>query len=284
MLKKKLISFIEEDRGFGDITTEAVLKGGKEERQAEAAIIFREEGVLAGVEEAEVIFEHYKISFNILKHDGDLVRPGEVVISLRGPAANILLVERTVLNFLSRMSGIATATSRIVKKAQAKSPDIIIAATRKTAPGLACFDKKAVQLGGGDPHRFGLYDAILIKDNHITLAGGVKNALELAREHGSFAKKIEIEVENEEDALAALEHDADIIMLDNMEPTRAKRLYKKLKKRKPSVLVEVSGGIDGRNVLDYVDAADIISMGCLTHSVKEIDISLYVKVKQKNMA
>ena len=279
MLKEKLISFIEEDRGFGDITTEAVLKDGKEERQAEAVIIFREKGVLAGVEEAIIIFEHYRISFDILKHDGDLVRAGEEVIRLSGLAANILLVERTVLNLLSRMSGIATATSRIVKKAQAKSPNIIIAATRKTAPGLAYFDKKAVQLGGGDPHRFGLYDAILIKDNHITLAGGVKKALELAREHGSFAKKIEIEVENEEDALAALENGADIIMLDNMDPKRARNLYKKLKKRKPEILVEVSGGIDERNVLDYVDAADVISMGCLTHSVREIDISLDVKVK-----
>ena len=279
MLKKKLISFIEEDCGFGDITTGAVLKDGKEERQAEAVIVFKEEGVLAGVEEAIIIFEHYKISFDTLKHDGDLVRAGEEVIRLSGLAGNILLVERTVLNLLSRMSGIATATSRIVKKAQAKSPNIIIAATRKTAPGLAYFDKKAVQLGGGDPHRFGLYDAILIKDNHITLAGGVKNALELAREHGSFAKKIEIEVENEEDALAALENGADIIMLDNMDPKRARNLYKKLEKRKPEILVEVSGGIDERNVLDYVDAADVISMGCLTHSVREIDISLDVKVK-----
>ena len=277
MLKKKLISFIEEDRGFGDITTEAVLKGGKEERQAEAVIVFKEEGVLAGVAEAKLIFEHYKISFKTLKRDGDLVRAGEEVIELRGLAGNILLVERTVLNLLSRMSGIATATSRIVTKAQAKNPRIIIAATRKTAPGLAYFDKKAVQMGGGDPHRFGLYDAMLIKDNHITLAGGVKSALELAREHISFAKKIEIEVESEEGALVALENDADIIMLDNMDPKRARKLYKKLKKQRPEVLVEVSGGIDERNVLDYVDAADIISMGCLTHSVKETDISLYVK-------
>ena len=251
MLKKKLISFIEEDRGFSDITTEAILRGKEAKKKAGASIIFKEAGVLAGVEEAAMIFEHYGISFEILKHDGERIRAGEVVIKLMGVAKSILLVERTVLNLVSRMSGIATASSKVVEQARTKNPSVIIAATRKTAPGLAYFDKKAVQLGGGDPHRFGLYDAILIKDNHITLAGGVKNALELAREHGSFAKKIEIEVENEEDALAALENGADIIMLDNMDPKRARNLYKKLEKRKPEILVEVSGGIDERNVLDY---------------------------------
>jgi len=278
MLREKLISFIEEDRGFGDITTEAVLNGKKKNVRAAAVIVFKEDGVLAGVDEAALIFGHYGISFEALKQDGEDARSGEEVIKLTGPARNILLVERTVLNLMSRMSGIATITAKMVERARAKNPDIIIAATRKTAPGLAYFDKRAVSLGAGDPHRFGLYDAVLIKDNHIALAGGVKRALEQARDHVSFSKKIEIEVESEDDAFLALEHGADIIMLDNMEPKRARKLYRKLKKKR-DVLVEVSGGIDGDTIQDYADAADIISMGSLTHSVKEVDISLYVKME-----
>ena len=279
MHRKNLIFFVEQDRGSGDITTEAILGKEGERRQAEARIVFKERGVLAGCEEAEFLFKHYGVSYRLLKQDGDPVRAGETVITLSGPAAQILLVERTVLNLMSRMSGIATFTSRVVAKARAENPDIIIAATRKTAPGLARFDKKAVKLGGGDPHRFGLFDAVLVKENHIALAGGVVQALELVKQRTSFSRKIEIEVESEESAFLALEHGADIIMLDNMEPKRAKRLYRKLRKRRPTVLVELSGGINETNVQDYADCGDIISMGCLTHSVREVDISLYLKAR-----
>lgn len=280
MHKDKLISFVEEDRGPGDVTTEAMLAGQSQVKLGEATVIFKENGVLAGSGEARTIYQHYGLSMTLLKEEGEQVRAGETVMKLSGEAAQILLVERSILNLMSRMSGIATATRQAVVRARAKNPKLRVAATRKTAPGLSYFDKKAVVIGGGDPHRSGLYDAVLIKENHIELAGGVREALKRARDHVSFSKKVEIEVESEEDAFTALEGGADIIMLDNMAPKQAKKLYRKLKKKRPGVLIELSGGITPDNITDYADCGDIISMGWLTHSVKEIDISLYLKLKK----
>ncbi|HID71764.1 MAG TPA: carboxylating nicotinate-nucleotide diphosphorylase [Thermoplasmata archaeon] len=284
MLKEKLISFVEEDSGFGDITTQALLAEIGKDKKAKAEIVFKESGVVAGVEEACMIFKYYGINWKSLKKDGERVQKGEVVLELEGKAESILLVERTVLNLLGRMSGIATATARVVEKVRKKGSNVLIAATRKTAPGLGYLDKKAVVLGGGDSHRFGLFDAVLLKENHLELSGGVERALKIAKKRTSFTKKIEIEVENEEDALSAAKNGADIIMLDNFEPKKAKKLYKKLKKMRADVVVEISGGINEDNIEKYVECGDVISMGCLTHSVKSLDVSLYLHIfKEKNI-
>jgi nicotinate-nucleotide pyrophosphorylase (carboxylating) len=150
-----------------------------------------------------------------------------------------------------------------------------VAATRKTTPGFREFEKRAVVLGNGDPHRFSLADAVLIKDNHIKLAGGIAEALERAR-NSSFTKKIEVEVENEEDAMTAVKAGADIIMLDNFPPSKARRIYVRLKRERPEVMVEVSGGIRPENIERYADAADVISVGWITHSAKSIDFSMSI--------
>ncbi len=278
MIREKLISFVEEDRGQGDITTQAVLGEDKSMRLAEGALIFREDGVLAGLREAAVICEAYSMEFQASFREGETLTAGSVAAVVRGAAAKILLVERTLLNLMSRMSGIATATREVVERVKAQNPDIRIAATRKTAPGLGVFDKRAVVVGGGDSHRFGLHDALLIKDNHIEMVGGVREALLRAKNAASFSKKIEIEVETTEQAFEALAGGADIIMLDNMGPEKTGRLYRELKGKRPDVMVELSGGITPENVANYAHAADVISMGWLTHSVQEIDISLELKV------
>jgi nicotinate-nucleotide pyrophosphorylase (carboxylating) len=175
-----------------------------------------------------------------------------------------------------RMSGIATLTNDLLMRCRAVNPEIRIAATRKTTPGFREFEKRAVSIGGGDPHRFGLDDAILIKDNHIRLAGSVKEALRRARA-SSFTKKIEIEVESEDDALAAVEGGADIIMLDNLAPEEAQALYARIKSQRPNVMIETSGGIRPDNVEKYARGADIISLGWITHSVKSVDFSMSIE-------
>jgi len=189
------------------------------------------------------------------------------------------MAERTLLNILMRMCGIATATRRLVRKVEEAGFKVRIAATRKTAPGLRYFDKRAVVVGGGDPHRFRLDDAILIKDNHVALVGDVEEAVRRARSATSFTKKIEIEVQTSEDAVKAAQAGADIIMLDNMTAEEVEKTIDALKHRKlrDRVLIEVSGGIVEENILSYAKAGpDIISTGAITHSVKSVNISLEV--------
>jgi len=177
------------------------------------------------------------------------------------------------------MSGIATATRRLAEKLRKANSTAKIAATRKTAPGLGYFDKKAVLVGGGDPHRLRLDDMILVKDNHIAIAGSVEDAVKRAKQNASFSKKIEVEVTSVTDALKAAEAGADIIMLDNFSPKQIREAVKALKKAGffGKVLLEVSGGITAENLLEYASTqVDIISMGELTHSVKALDISLEI--------
>ena len=218
-------------------------------------------------------------SFQTKVEDGAEVSSGTVLAEISGKARDILSVERTALNILMRMSGIATLTRKLVKMIREAGLDVRVAATRKTAPGLRFFDKKAVMIGGGDPHRFRLDDAILIKDNHIRIAGGIKEAIRRARLATSFSKKIEVEAQTEEEALEAANLGADIIMLDNMTLDEAERTLKKLQDAglRNSVLIEISGGISENNLLDYARLKpDVISLGFLTHSVKAVDISLEV--------
>ena len=195
---------------------------------------------------------------------------------MSGSARAILAGERLALNIVMRMSGIATLTRSLVDKCRKVNPKVRVAATRKTTPGFRYFEKKAVLIGGGDPHRMGLYDAVLIKNNHIRLAGGVKEALKRAAK-GSYMMKVEIEVETPEQAFVALENGADIIMLDNFGPEEAKKLSHRLKKARPEVLIEISGGIRPDNIEKYAAAADIVSLGWLTHSVRSVDFSMKVE-------
>ncbi|OGS41984.1 MAG: nicotinate-nucleotide diphosphorylase (carboxylating) [Euryarchaeota archaeon RBG_16_62_10] len=269
----KVQEFLKEDIGSGDITSELVVP---KNARAKGRIVCKEDCVVAGLEEAAEVFVELGATVTRSKKDGSRARKGDTVLEVTGPARAILAGERLALNFVMRMSGIATLTDDLVRRCRKINPEVRVAATRKTTPGFREFEKKAVLLGGGDPHRGGLDDAVLIKDNHIRLAGGVAKALQRAK-RGSFTKKIEIEVENPRDARTAVENGADIVMLDNFKPEAARKLARELRTMNPEVLVEVSGGIRPENIEEYADAADIISLGWLTHSVRSADFSMAVE-------
>jgi nicotinate-nucleotide pyrophosphorylase (carboxylating) len=269
-MRAKIQEYLKEDIGSGDITSELVAPA---DEMARGRVVCKEDCVVAGLEEASVVFKELGVKTVRIKQDGSSAKKGEVVLEVVGTARSVLAGERLALNFVMRMSGIATLTSGLVEKARRVNPGVRVAATRKTTPGFREFEKKAVLLGGGDPHRSGLYDAVLIKDNHIRIAGGVKEALSRARK-GSFTKKIEIEVESPEDARTAAREGADIIMLDNFGPEEVRKLSAELKSINPYVLIEASGGIRPDTVEKYAAGADIISLGWLTHSVKSVDFSM----------
>lgn len=273
---EQLIRFLEEDLGFGDITSELLIPRGL---KAKGVIVAKEEGIVAGVEEAEMLFKNFGLNVKINRRDGDAVNPGDVVIEVEGDARTILMLERTVLNIMMRMSGIATETAALVEKIRKAGLNVKIAATRKTAPGLRALDKKAVMIGGGEPHRLRLDDAVLIKDNHTALVGSVKEAVRRARENVSFVKKIEVEAKTLSEALEASESGADIVMLDNMKPEQIREVVQCLKNKGlyGKVLLEASGGINPSNILEYASTGvHVISLGHLTHSAKAQDMSLEI--------
>jgi len=272
-MRSKYSRFIEEDIGQGDITSELVVPL---DAMAKGRIICKETCVLAGAKEASEIFKELGAKAVVKKKDGSRVKKGTIVLEVRGTARVLLAGERLALNVIMRMSGIATLTDSLVRKCRTINPKVKVAATRKTTPGFREFEKRAVALGGGWPHRMGLYDAILIKNNHIKIAGGVKEALDRARRRNR-KRRIEIEVETAEQARIALENGANIIMLDNFPPNDAGKLARELKKRHPGVLIELSGGIRPENIGKYAPAADVISLGWLTHSVKSIDFSMRIE-------
>ena len=286
-IQMDILEFLEEDIGSGDITTEALL--GDEE--ATGVIIAKERCVMAGLAEAKLVFEQFGLQVKLVAADGQLIKKPGPVLTVTGKAHAILKGERTALNIIMRMSGVATKTHAMVDKCRSVNPNIIVACTRKTTPGFRYFEKKAVFLGGGDTHRYGLDDAILIKDNHLKVLGSVKKALEKAKARSeellgrstdapdfakdSFAyRKIEIEVTDLAGAKEAATAGADIIMLDNFKPEDAAKAFLAVKKIDPDILVEVSGGMNEDNVLLYARNADVISFGSLTHSYKSIDFSL----------
>jgi len=276
ILEEKLVKFLAEDIGQGDVTSSVIVPL---ECTAEAKVIAKAKGVVAGIEETTVLLEALGMQVEDRVADGDEVIQGQVLLTICGDAATILTVERTILNLLSRMSGIASATHSLTEKIKKAKLKTRIAATRKSAPGLLYFDKKAVAIGGGDAHRLHLDDLILIKDNHIVVAGSLENALKLANVNASFSKKIEVEVTTPDDALKVAMLDVDIIMLDNFSPDQIKEAIDLLKKAGliGKVLLEASGGITSENLLDYASAGvDLISLGELTHSVKALDISLEI--------
>lgn len=275
-LKEQLMNFLSEDVGFGDITTDAVVPARSKVR---AHIIVKQPAVVAGISEAKTFFDMIGVNFTAMAKDGDEVAPETVIAEVEGEGRAVLMAERTVLNILMRMSGIATATRRLVRKVGDAGLSVRIAATRKTAPGLRYFDKKAVLIGGGDPHRFRLDDAYLIKDNHLKIAGGIKGALEKVRSVASFNKKVEVEAKTMDQAIEAAELGADIVMLDNMtlkEASETMKAFSDLNLR-DRVLIEISGGVTEGKLLDYAKLKpDVISLGSLTHSVRAIDVSLDV--------
>lgn len=282
ILEEKLRKFLEEDLGQGDLTTLVTVPSGT---VVEAEIIAKEPGVIAGVEEALTLLESFDLKANALVSDGAKVEENTVVLKIVGDARAVLSVERTLLNLLTRMSGIATTTSRLIEKVQSAGYKTQIACTRKVAPGLLYFDKKAVMLGGGDTHRMHLDDLILIKDNHLAIAGSVNQAVRKARTAVSFVKKIEVEVSTVKEALKAAKAGVDIIMLDNFSPKRVKEAITLLETEgyRNKVLIEASGGINERNLLEFAaTGVDIISLGEITDSAKALDMSLeVVKIKKK---
>ncbi|HEC72730.1 MAG TPA: carboxylating nicotinate-nucleotide diphosphorylase [Thermoplasmatales archaeon] len=264
--------FLKEDLDEkGDITSDALFSN----ETTEAKIIAKQDCIVAGLQEATQVFKKTGAQTISRAKDGDFVKKNTVVAVIKGPARAILKGERLSLNFICRMSGIATETRKLVEKCRKINPDLKIMATRKTTPGFRKYEKKAVKLGGGDPHRMGLYDAVMIKDNHIRIAGSIEKAIRTLQEKIPD-KPIEVEVETEKDAVKAAELKADIIMLDNFQPEDAEKTTHKIKEINPNVLVEISGGVTPDNITEYAAFADRISLGYLTHSIKSRDFSLEI--------
>jgi nicotinate-nucleotide pyrophosphorylase (carboxylating) len=279
LLEEKLGQLLADDIGQGDVTAAAIIPSNL---IVKAEVVAKEDGVVAGIEEATFLAEMLGLDVKAKVSDGKKIENTQVLMQISGDAQTILSVERTMLNLLSRMSGIATKTRMLTEKLEKTKVKAKIAATRKSAPGLLYFDKKAVVVGSGDPHRLHLDDLVLIKDNHIAVVGSVEEAVKKAKANVSFTKKIEVEVTNVEDALKAAKVGADIVMFDNFSPKQAKEASQKLKKAGfSSVLLEVSGGIIGDNLMQYAKAnVDVISMGEITNSVKALDFSLEIVKNQ----
>ena len=272
MLIKELESFIEEDLGYDDVSCTIV-----PDRPAEAVIFTKEDCVVAGIKEAGSIFCYLGIEAETTLKDGDRLKEGDIIFGLKGGTVSILRAERLILNFLGHLSGIATLTRACMDIVRKHSETTRVACTRKTTPGIRKFEKLAVAAGGGDPHRFNLSDSVMIKDNHVKLMG-IEAAIEAAKKTG-FTRKIEVEVESADDAVLAAKLEADIIMLDNMQPKAVRETLEILKEKglRDSVIVEASGGISQANLEGYAKTGvDVISMGSLIHKSRWIDISLEI--------
>ncbi|MFQ3581464.1 MAG: carboxylating nicotinate-nucleotide diphosphorylase [Chloracidobacterium sp.] len=273
---ENLISqFLAEDLGRGDVTTDAILT---QDVKARGRFLAKQDLTLAGLEVAEMVFQWFdpEIQIQTFYLDGDTVPAGKEIARIVGPAHMLLAGERVALNLLQRMSGIATLTRAFVQAIE--GTEAVIADTRKTAPGLRLLDKYAVHVGGGHNHRFGLDDGILIKDNHIALAGGIEPALRRAKKNASHLLKIEVEVSTLDQAREAVSEGADVILLDNMTVDQVRECVALVRELEPpgrQTLIEVSGNMALDTVRAYAEAgANLISVGALTHSVKAADISL----------
>lgn len=268
ILKEMYIEMLKED--CVDITTKFVPN-----KIVKAEIKAKDNGIMAGNYELKAFFDTFNIKVLKAMEDGQSFAKNDILFLIEGDAKQILNVERIALEILTRMCSIATRTKEFCDKV--KNYKVKIAATRKTTPRFRYFEKKAVEIGGGDPHRSNLEDMVLIKDNHIVMFDNdVEKALKTARASTSFSHKIEIEVRNKEDALRASKY-ADIIMFDNMTPDKIKECVKEIRKINSNILLECSGGINFENVEEYAKTGvDIISIGMLTHFPKAIDISLKI--------
>jgi nicotinate-nucleotide pyrophosphorylase (carboxylating) len=268
-------AFLNEDLGRGDITTQSTVM---RQQSARGRFLAKEPMVVAGLEAAESVFSTLdsQQQLEAFVSDGDEVEAGKVIARTTGFADVLLGGERLALNLLQRLSGIATLTRRYVEAVEGTNAQIVD--TRKTTPGLRMLEKYAVQAGGGRNHRFGLDDGVLIKDNHIALAGGVGTAVERARKAVGHLHKIEVEVSKESDLREALRCGADIVLLDNLSPEETARMAALARSIAPNVLLESSGGITLENVRAYAEAGvDLISIGALTHSARAVDISFKIQ-------
>jgi len=267
---------LEEDLGRGDITSEAIVPPDK---ATEGFFLSKSQGVLAGMPYVQAAFRLLDgdIEIKPLVRDGGAVAKGTVIARVYGNARNILAAERVALNFMQRLSGIATATAAAVQAVQSYGTKITD--TRKTTPGLRIAEKYAVRVGGGSNHRLGLDDAILIKDNHISMAGGIKRAVHLAKQNAGHLVKIEVEAETMEQVREAVESGADVIMLDNMALEDMREAVNLVGGK---VTIEASGGITPDMVASVAaTGVDVISLGWLTHSAKPLDISLELGSKNR---
>jgi len=269
--KRELLRFLAEDIGKEDISSKLLPR-----KKIKAKIISRQNGVIAGVKFAQDIFVLKGNKVTIIKKDASKIKAGQTILEITGPVYSILSCERTALNLLSRMCGIATQTSNLVEKIRKVNPRTKLYATRKTAPGLRFFDKEAVNIGGGEKHRMSLDKLVMLKDNHLAVSGSLSRLISKARKK---YKIIEVEVENQEDALLAAVSGATIIMLDNFSTKEISKTINNLKKAKlrKRVKLEASGGINSKNIQSYAKSGvDMISVGEITNSVSGIDLTLEV--------
>ena len=264
-----ILMALKEDISSEDITTNSVMR---EKKLGTVQLICKQDGVIAGLEIFKRVFEllDRETVTKLYFKDGDKVKKGDLLGEVEGDIRVLLSGERTALNYLQRMSGIATYTNNMVKLLKGSSVKLLD--TRKTTPNMRIFEKYAVKVGGGNNHRYNLSDGILLKDNHIDAAGGVANAIKMAKEYAPFVRKIEVEVENLDMLKEALEAGADIIMLDNMSPEMMKEAVKLTRGK---AVTECSGNITKENIQTIIDTGvDYVSSGALTHSAPILDVSL----------
>ena len=281
MIEDVLRGFLDEDVGHGDITTDALVDP---KAKATGTVICKERAVIAGLSESITLLKLLSCEGKPKVRDGQEVPAGTIILEANGSGSALLKVERVLLNLLSHMSGVATATAELVNIAKQNGGSTRIACTRKTLPGLRYFEKRAVELAGGDTHRLRLDDAVLIKDNHLALAGSITESVRKAKAKVSFTKKIEVEATTPEQAVEAALAGADIVLLDNMTLQEVRKSVSSLeaKKLRDRLLVEVSGGITRENLAGYVKTGvDVISVGSITHSAKAIDMSLELQFSKR---
>jgi nicotinate-nucleotide pyrophosphorylase (carboxylating) len=276
-----IIKFLEEDIGTGDITGNSVIPPHK---IINAIVICKDlnKSITCGLDEAQIVFDVCNCNARIAIEDGSSVSNGDIVMSIDGEARSVLKAERTALNLIMRMSGIATITRAFVKRVEKYGSKVRIAGTRKTAPGLRFFDKKAITIGGGYSHRMRLDSMVLIKDNHLSVVESIERSVQMAKSKVGSAVNIECEVKTTEEAIRAAKSGANVIMLDNFTPTEAAKGVRAIRGLNipNDVEIEVSGGINLSNIKEYVKAQpNIISVGYLTHSPKAIDYSLEIVKK-----
>ncbi|MGA6922093.1 MAG: carboxylating nicotinate-nucleotide diphosphorylase [Nitrososphaeraceae archaeon] len=276
--RNSIVRFLEEDIGSGDITSSSIVPSNK---IISAVILCNDlnETITCGLHDAQIVFDVCNCWANPLMNDGSNVKKGDVVMQIRGEARSVLKAERTALNLIMRMSGIATLTRRFVNLVEGYNPKVRIAGTRKTAPGLRAFDKKAIATGGGYPHRMRLDEMVMIKDNHLAVTDSIEFSIRTARTNIGSAVRIECEVRNTEEAIRAAKAGANVIMLDNFTPSEAESCAKAIREfgTFDDIEIELSGGITLSNVVDYVKAQpDLISVGQLTHSPTAVDYSLEI--------
>ncbi len=262
---------LSEDISSGDVTSEALLGN---EPSGKAVIVAKQEGVLAGLPVARMVFRtvNPRVVFRMLKQDGERIKKGQKVALIQGKTKGILSAERTALNFLQKLSGIATLTAKYVEEIKGTRTKILD--TRKTTPGLRVLEKYAVKTGGGENHRMGLFDMILIKENHIKAGGGISEAIMRARWKRT-REKIEVEVRNLAEVREAIESKPDWIMLDNMRIDQMRKAVRMIRRASRVIKIEASGSINLRNVRKIaLTGVDFISVGALTHSAPALDMSL----------